>query len=543
MATPYSPLDVRSPRLAGLALRAFVGLVENPVTGPVVAAQMIRQLGLARLRETVAEGSSLLATLPHPPEETADDVDPASLSGASPWTDIAAYAEAYRSGHSPESVAEKFLAHRDALGAFIAVQGDDLRRQAAASAQRHREGRALSRLDGVPIAIKDEVDMVPYPTTVGTNFLGRTPAAGDATTVARLRAAGALLLGKTNMHELGIGVTGINPHHGPARNPYDPSRVTGGSSSGSACAVAAGYCPAALGADGGGSIRIPAALCGVVGLKPTFGRVSEHGAAPLCWTVAHIGPIASTARDCATLYRLMAGPDPLDPGTAAQPAPHLRGLDRGWAGLRIGVYRPWFEHADPEVVARCDAALTTFRAAGATVVEVDLPELDLANLAHVVTIAVEMAASQRAWFAANRDRYALDTRLNLSLAGSLTSVDYVHAQRVRGRIVQHVESALSSVDLLATPATACVAPPIRPDALAGGESDMVTLSRIMRFAPLANLTGHPAISFPVGYSGEGLPIGLQLVGRPWCEHTLLRAAHAAEPLIERRAPGVAIRLL
>jgi Asp-tRNA(Asn)/Glu-tRNA(Gln) amidotransferase A subunit family amidase len=157
----------------------------------------------------------------------------------------------------------------------------------------------LGPLDGVPIAVKDELDQVPYATTAGTRFLGREPASSDATVVARLRSAGALLVGKTNMHEVGLGITGVNPHHGTSRNPYDPARITGGSSSGSAAAVAAGLCPIAVSADAGGSIRIPAALCGVVGLKPTFGRMSERGAAALCWSLAHIGVIGASSADVA----------------------------------------------------------------------------------------------------------------------------------------------------------------------------------------------------------------------------------------------------
>ena len=170
---------------------------------------------------------------------------------------------------------------------MIAVNRDDVMKQAREATQRIKAGKPLSIFDGVPVAVKDELDMVPYPTTVGTSFLGKSPAKEDATVVARMRAAGALLVGKTNMHEIGINVTGLNPHHGTTRNPYNTDHFTGGSSSGSATAVAAGLVPVAIGADGGGSIRIPASFCGVFGLKPTFGRVSEHGAAPLCWSVAH----------------------------------------------------------------------------------------------------------------------------------------------------------------------------------------------------------------------------------------------------------------
>jgi len=317
--------------------------------------------------------------------------------------------------------------------------------------------------------------------------------------VRRLRAAGAVLVGKTNMHEIGMGATGHNTHHGAARNPYDLDRAAGGSSGGSAAAVAAGLCPAAVGADGGGSIRIPAALCGLVGLKPTFGRVSERGAAPLCWSLAHIGPLAASADDAALLYMLMAGKDPADPSTWHQPAPTVQPDLRG---LTLGVFRPWFEDADPAVVTACSGLLV---ALGAKVVEIQLPELGIAAIAHMVTIAAEMATSQQAHFL-DRQR------------------DYMQA--------------LQQVDAIVTPAVAGVAPRLTPEALLAGESDLVLLDRLLRFARPANLTGLPAIAFNAGYDADGLPIGMQAIGRPWGEATLLAIARAAEQVVPRRAPAI-----
>ena len=214
----------------------------------------------------------------------------------------------------------------DCLGWFIAWSADDIR-QAEASAQRFREGRPLSVFDGVPVAVKDELDQVPFPTTGGTSFLGREPARHDSEVVARLRAAGALLIGKTNMHEVGINPIGLNPHHGATRNPWNPARLTGGSSSGSAAVVAAGLSPVAIGADGGGFIWIPAALCGVVGRKATWTRISEHGVLPLCWTAGHdVGPIGATVRDVASAYAVIAGPDPRYALTSGLLPVHLAGI-------------------------------------------------------------------------------------------------------------------------------------------------------------------------------------------------------------------------
>jgi Asp-tRNA(Asn)/Glu-tRNA(Gln) amidotransferase A subunit family amidase len=401
----------------------------------------------------------------------------------------------------------------------------------------------LGIFDGVPVAVKDELDMVPYPTTAGTAFLGKHSAATDSTVVARLRAAGALLVGKTNMHEIGIGVTGLNTIHGTPRNPYAMDRHTGGSSSGSAAAVAAGLCPMAVGADGGGSIRIPAALCGVVGLKPTFGRVSEHGAVPLCWSVAHIGPIGATVEDTALGYAVMAGPDPRDPVSRHQPPPVLTGWDRpDLKGVTLGVFRPWFRHADEEVVAACETMLGHLREQGARVREVVIPDLEAARVAHAVIICAEMAQAMSATYAEHHHEHGRDVRINLRIARALSALDYIKAQRVRTRLIANFQRVFADVDAVLTPATACVAPRI-PGDFAGGVSDLATASALMRFATPANLTGLPAISFPAGFTAQGLPVGMQAIGRAWEEALLLRIARAGEPYLRRHAPQLHFPIL
>jgi Asp-tRNA(Asn)/Glu-tRNA(Gln) amidotransferase A subunit family amidase len=454
--------------------------------------------------------------------------------------------EAYRAGDlTPLDVAERLtaaMADAEAadppLRAIIDAHADDLRDQAAASAARWAAGTPLGPLDGVPVAVKDELDQAGYRTRVGTSFLGAEPAAHDATVVARLRAQGALLFGKANMHEIGIGTTGLNVHFGTPRNPYDPSRHTGGSSSGSAAAVGAGLCPLAVGADGGGSIRIPAALCGVYGLKATFGRISEHGAAPLCWSVAHVGPIAANAADLALGYAVMAGVDPHDANTAAQPSLDLRALEADTVdGLRLGVYRPWFNDASPDVVARCDALLSALVERGAVLVDVDVPELDAVRLAHTTTIVSEMYSALAQHHARDRHRFSLEVRVNLALAQRFTAADYLAAQRIRTRVTGHMRQLFGTCDLLITPTTGIAAPAIHADALADGESNITTVGQIMRFAPLANLTGYPAVSVPAGYDGDGLPVGLQAMGPPWSERRLLALALATEALVERRPPA------
>ena len=308
--------------------------------------------------------------------------------------------------------------------------------------------------------------------------------------------------------------------------------------------MAAGFCPLATGADGGGSIRIPAAFCGVVGLKPTFGRLSEHGAVPLCWSVGHLGPLAATATDAALGYAVMAGPDARDANSLHQPSPSLDGWDDlDLTGLKIGVYAPWFHHAEPEIVAACGALLRKFTDSGAMIREIMLPDLEAARLAHAVTIASEMAHCVDTIHNGRRERFNLDVRVTLAVGRSFGSSDYIRAQQVRARLMGHFARAFESVDVIVTPATGVVAPAISKAAAEIGESDLAMATEIMRFATPSNLTGHPAISFPAGYTAAGLPVGMQVIGRPWDEQTLLRLALAAEQFVERRKPAVFHNLL
>ncbi len=559
----YQRRPLSAPRAAGAFIRMLTPMVEHPPLGGLLSAQLIAQAGVKALRQLPVEEPLPFDVPGLLPEPAAAHFDPAALlervagletpaPGGFAFESALALRRAYRSGESdPVRVCEAALgwieedrSRRPPLSIFVSVRPEEVRAQAKESAERLRRGQARSPLEGVPVAVKDELDLSGHPTRVGTRFLGETPAADDAAAVAGLRRAGAVILGKVNMHEIGIGVTGINPHFGPVRNPYDPERFTGGSSSGPAAAVAAGLCPIAAGADGGGSIRIPAALCGVVGLKPTLGRVSERGAAPLCWSVGHVGPLAATAADAALAYASMAGPDERDPRSLRQPAP---GLERFFCedlrGVRIGVYPEWFEDADPEIVAACRKMLDLFVGLGAEVRTIEIPELSLVRPVHLVLIVSEMAASQMEHRRRHRRHYAHDTRLNLALGQRLKATDYVHALRLRARICAHFAKALEEVDVIATPATACTADRIRPDSLKTGDSNLPLLERIMRFAQAANLTGLPAISFPAGYDGRGLPIGFQAMGRPFAEDLLLQLSRLAEKSSSRKKPAVHLSYL
>ncbi len=558
--TEYDLKSVRLPYLAGPLLRLFVTLLESPLRG-LLLPNLFRSAGIARLREQQINQPPTL----HPIHATDT---PASEAGSMPqdewpgppaqsgpgfhFATVHDYARAYRERRTtPDEVAHKVLEAIEAsnavdppLRAIIAVEREDVLRQAQAATERIRNGQPLSTFDGVPVAVKDEVDMVPYPTTVGTAFLGKSPAKEDATVVARMRAAGALLIGKANMHEIGVGVTGLNPHHGTARNPYNPDHYTGGSSSGPGAAVASGLCPVAIGADGGGSIRIPSSFCGLVGLKPTFGRVSEFGTAPLCWSVAHLGPLAATATDAALAFGVMAGPDPKDPISLHQPAPALGGWDNlDLSDLTLGVYWPWFRHASADMVSACESLLEELENGGAKVHEIVIPDLENGRVAHLITIAGEMTQALGRTYADHRREHGLDVRINLALAREFTARDYIQAQRVRTQMMANFNRALEQVDAIITPTTGMPAPAIPKAALPHGESDLTTLTEIMRFATPANLTGLPAISFPAGYNDTGLPIGMQAMGRAWQEPTLLRLALAAEQAVERQAPRVYYEML
>ena len=521
----YDLESLSLPVLKGAPLRAFANVLENPATRGLLLGSLLKSGGITRLRALPQHRPPLYYPLEDEPTDAGRSRTRRKNDGPSArefkacarasepgavFASIGDYAKAYASGSTtPSEVAERFLGALEAearekksIRAFIAVDPAELRRLAAASTERHRSRSTLGPLDGVPVAVKDEVDMIPYPTTVGTTFLGASPATTDATTVARLRAAGALLLGKAAMHEIGINPTGHNIHYGHARNPYNRDHDTGGSSSGPAAATAAGLCPVSLGADGGGSIRVPAAHCGLVGLKATFGRISGFGSAPIAWTVGHLGPIGAHTRDVALAYATLAGPDPADPNTLRQPPVTIDGWNRkDLKGVTLGVFKAWFGHADAEVVAACEALLEKLVASGAEVHEVDIPDLDALRIAHAVTILSEMASAMSAYPEQKRS-FAPATRISLALARSFTSDDYVRAQRVRAEAMDRFQSVFDSVDALITPTSAVPAPEIPPDGIPSGISDLGTVTEIMRFAIPANMLGHPAISFPAGYTAR-----------------------------------------
>lgn len=552
----YQRADAKVPRVSGVALKAFVAALESPV-GPALLDKLVKDSGIARWRDlSPGDAPPLQCPLPHPaPPQDARPVTAqaeAAVLGA-PETrreTVATFARAYREGLDPLAVVrrlhegiERIDGRDERLGLFVARKPEEVLAAAEASGRRHRAGQPLGVLDGVPVVLKDEVDLAGFPTTLGTRFR-KEVATTDSTVAARLKAAGAVILGKVNMNEIGINPIGLNPWHGAARNPWNRGHITGGSSSASGAAVAAGVAPLAIGADGGGSIRIPAALCGIVGLKATWGRIPETGVPPLCWNVGHVGPMGLTVDDVAAMYAVLAGPDGHDAVSALQPPPHLAGLEeRSLAGLRVGVCRPFFEDAAPDVVARCQAALEVLKAAGATVVETPPPDLNAVLWTHSCLILSEMSQAMRAQVQADVRQFGLDTRTNLAIGSHFSAVDYVHALRHRHRLTREWLELMKTCDVVLTPTTAITAPAIPEAALPEGESNIPVVDALMRFIRLANLTGFPALSVPAGFDSAGLPVGVHLTGRPWEEALLLRVGRVIEAAVETRRPPVHVTAL
>lgn len=430
----------------------------------------------------------------------------------------AGLAQGYRSGDlSPVEVAQRALADAEAsqprLNAFITILAEHALQAARESEERFRRGQPLSPLDGVPIAIKDLVHMKGVRTTSGSKIMADFVADADAPVMQRLQAAGAVTIGKTNLHEFAYGGTGDASYFGPARNPHNPEHMTGGSSSGSGAAVAAGICPIALGTDTAGSIRIPAALCGVVGLKPTYGRVPTDGVIPLSWSQDHVGPLASNVEDAALFLAAVSDFELSDLIAALGRRP------------KIGVCRQlFFQHLDAEVRQIVERAISGFGDAQ----EVEIPHLQLATAAQTLITASEAGAFHHRWLQTRGEDYDWRVRNRLESTSVVSARDYLQAVRLRGLLVQEMAAALAGVDVLAMPTEAAPAPKIgqREVQLEDGPAD-VTALMIRNTGPM-NFTGFPAITVPCGRTSTGLPVGLQLVAGPWQEDRLLQLAYAFE---------------
>jgi len=423
------------------------------------------------------------------------------------------------------------------LGCYVMVLADRARAAARTAEAELTAGVRRGPLHGVPLALKDIFDTAGLETASGSKALrGRVPSE-DAHVVARLRAAGTILLGKLNMHELAYGLTNTNPHYGPVRNPWDPERVPGGSSGGSAAALAAGLCHLSLGTDTGGSIRLPAGACGVVGLKPTFGRISRRGVLPLSWSLDHVGPMTRTVEDAALMLDAIAGPDSGDPWCLDRRLDgYAAGLDGPVGGLRLGVPSDlFFEGVEPSVERSVREAIEVLTRIGVEPVDVPLPHAPDGYFPLLAILGAE--ASQ---FHAERLRerpgdLGEDVRLRLELGTQLRATDVVVARRWQWLVREDLRRAFERCDVLVGPTIPHVAPKI------GQTIRREPGQAWNRFMVPFNLAGLPAISLPCGLA-EGLPVGLQIAGRPFDELTVLRVARAYERETDwharRPGPGV-----
>ena len=407
------------------------------------------------------------------------------------------------------------------MRAFITVMGDEALRDAKEADQAVARGDRRGPLHGVPIAVKDLIDVEAVRTTSGSKTRADFVPEADATCVRRLRQGGAVILGKTNLNEFALGATGENPHYGDTRNPWDRQRMSGGASGGSAAAVASGTCAAALGTDTGGSVRIPAALCGVVGLKPTYGRISLRGVALLAWSLDHVGVLARGVEDAALVLNELCGPDPADPSCLDVPAPDFTaGLRRGDETMMIGVPQEFvWDVLTDDVERAVRTGIEMLRECGAAVRDASLPLL--ATGAEAFAVYQDVVEEQG-------DLIDPNVKARFEAGALVSTAAYIAAQRDRAALRAQVKRALQEADVLAMPTCAAAAAEFgQADVTVRGGS-MPVLNALTRLTRLSNLTGFTSISICCGFGQDGMPIGMQLIGRPLEEATLIRVAYAYE---------------
>jgi aspartyl-tRNA(Asn)/glutamyl-tRNA(Gln) amidotransferase subunit A len=451
---------------------------------------------------------------------------------------------------SPVELTEAYLQRIERLdgqlNSFIRVLPDEARAAARSAETQIGRGDWRGPLHGVPLGIKDLFDVAGVPNTLGSKVLLDNVPTTDATVVQRLRQAGAVILGKHNLHEFAFGITSENPHFGVVRNPWDLDRVPGGSSGGTAAAVAAGLCVGGLGSDTGASIRAPASWCGVSGIKATYSRVSRAGALPLAWSLDHPGPIARTVGDCATLLQAIAGPDPRDPTASQEPVPdYSADLHLGVAGLRIGVPREhYFDQVEPSVEQVVRRAIEQLSGLGARIEEVSLPHARHAQAAGNVIMSSEAAAWHHDWLRDRPGDYGADVLLRIRGGLLVRATEYVHSQQLRTLLQQDFAAAFERVDVVLGPTMPLVAPLIGRTFEPSGTFNLAPRGIANRLTVPCNLTGMPAMSVPCGFA-DGLPVGLQIMAPAFAESLVLRVGAAYEAATDwhRQRPPLAARAI
>lgn len=434
---------------------------------------------------------------------------------------------------SPVSAAEDTLRQIERLNprinCYITILRDSALSDAEQSERRHKAGMPLGPLDGVPIAVKDLFYIQGVRCTAGSKILANNVATYDSNAVGRLKAAGAVLIGTTNMHEFAAGVTNDNPHYGPVRNPWDTTRVSGGSSGGSAAAVASGMAAGAIGTDTAGSVRIPASLCGVLGLKPTYGRISRLGVIPLASSFDTVGTLTSCAWDAAVLLQTLAGHSPEDLTTSAAEVPdYTAGIGTSVQGEKVGVPKAYFHDTiDPAVEETFERSVGKIEEMGCKIVEADFDGIQEVYKSWLPIRRAEATAFHLKWLESSPDLYSDEVRRSLELGRQVLAVDYVNAQNARPLLMERFASSMRDCAVMAVPTTSIPAPSIGQTSAAVAGKQLEVYTALNRLTLPFNLVGFPAITFPAGLSA-GLPIGIQLVAKPFCEASLLRFAYAYE---------------
>ncbi len=465
-----------------------------------------------------------------PPRAFGGELDttqlPLGIPSSQTWTEL------YSSGAAtPTEVVERALSRARELGAmkpsmncFTVLDDEGAMRDAKASAARWAANAPLGPLDGVVVPVKEMTDIEGAGGRIGTDFLSKRPDATDATSVARLRSSGAIILGLTSMVEMGMSPMGTNPHRDMPRNAHAADRVAGGSSTGSVVSVATGLAPVTLGCDGGGSLRIPASYNGIFSIKPTAGRVSRH-LDGFGGSMDHFGPMGASPYDLAVFLEACAGPDPFDPITNGSPdvspSEFQNALGRGVQGLKIGVLQSEIDDADPDIAAACRTALTALEDEGAELVDVSVPLASLAPAIGLIVIGLEtyvelLEQERQGWRG-----MVPENQVMMSLLEEFGPADYIDAQCLRTSLREQFADLLHMVDVLALPTTASVAPKITDKDMATGFSDVDALHAATRFTFQGNLTGLPCGQAPVGSGEEGMPVGLQIVGDAFDEASVL----------------------
>ena len=446
---------------------------------------------------------------------------------------------------SPVDLVEAHLARiadtGEVLNTFVTLLVDEARVAAKKAESEIQAGRYLGPLHGIPIGLKDLYYTQGIRTTVGSKIMRDFVPDYDAAVAESFQEAGVILMGKLQMHEFALGATSENPHHGPARNPWNIGRITGGSSGGSGAAVAAGQCMAALGSDTGGSVRIPAGACGIVGLKPTYGLVSRHGVFPLSHSLDTVGPMARTVRDTAITLNAIAGHDSRDLSSAARPRQdYIVGLDNGVRGLRVGVPQEYFyDSIDDEITDARKAVAGILEGLGAVVEDVSIPILDQSIPISGAILITEAAEIHMDNLRNRPEDFGADVRERLYIGAATSAVDYIKAQRARVVFNREVAEVMKSYDLLLAPTVPIGAPNLEDQVVAVAGEQHQKLAVMPRLTRPFNLTGAPTISLPCGFTSDGMPIGMQLSGRAFEDGLVLQAAQSYESATEwhtRRPP-------